>query len=199
MNIAIILSEMPTWKKMPIYDGLRISHQELVDMFAFSASLGQNYTGWWMVKESCPSRIWSSVGFMDDPRCFGVVIEVLDATGNEDPEIGALSVQFLATGDVRNSPAQSAPTLARSQPITGDWGITIPYVKLFFGQDTGGDEVYGDGDVIMIQFSELTDKALMVPNDLDKETLDKLLVFDQNLGDDYEGRWLAPDLIRVRQ
>jgi hypothetical protein len=184
---------------MPIYDDLQISHLELVDMLAFSESLGQDYTGWWIVKERCPWRIYSPIRFIDGPPCVGIVIEVLDASGNESPEIGGLNVQFLATGDVRNFPAQSAPTLARSQPITGDWGITIPYVKQFFGTDTGGDQIYGDGDIIIIQFSELTDKSLMVSAQLDKETLDKLLEFDQRLGDDYEGRWLAPDLIRVRQ
>lgn len=172
---------------------------ELVDMFAFSQGLGQGYIGQWLVKDRCPWRIYSTTRFVDGPPCFGVLIEVVDATGNENPEIGTLTVRFLATGDVRNSPCQSAPTVASSLPITGDWGITIPFVKQFFaqGQGSDGDEVYGIGDRIILQFSELTDRAGIMSNDMDKATLDRLLYFDQSLGTDYEGRWLAADLIRV--
>ena len=108
---------------------------EVVDMFAFSQSLGQAYTGQWLVKDRCPWRIFSTSRFVDGPPCFGVLIKVMDATGNGNPEIGVLTVRFLVTGDVRNSPCQSAPTTANSLPITGDWGITIPFVKEFFAQD----------------------------------------------------------------
>ena len=149
------------------------------------------------MKDACPWRIFSQFRFVDGPPCFGILIEVLDAAGNEDPQIGILTVRFLATGDVRNVPCQSAPTVAQSQPIAGDWGITIPYVKQFFGQDGGGDQIYGAGDQLFIEFSELTDRAGMVSATLDKDTVDKLLYFDQHLGAGYEGRWLGSNLIRV--
>ena len=197
MNIAVIISERPTWKKQPVYDGMPISMSEIVDMFAFSQRLGQAYTGQWLVKDRCPWRIYSTSRFVDGPPCFGVLIEVRDATGNENPEIGVLTVRFLATGDVRNSPCQSASTTASCLPITGDWGITIPFVKHFFAQDRANNEVYGNGVQIFLQFSELTDRAGIVSDNMDKATLDSLLYFDQSLGTDYEGRWMAADQIRV--
>lgn len=193
----MIISELPTWKKMPVYDGMPISKLELVEMFAFSVSLGQDYTGQWLIKDRCPWRIYSQIPFIDGPPCFGVLIEVLDITGHESPEIGELTVAFLSSGDVRNSPCQSAPTVAQSLPITGDWGITIPYVKTFFAQDGADDDAYTENDKIFLQFSELTDRAGITSAQMDKETLEMLFYFDQSLGADYEGRWLAADLIRV--
>ena len=195
--LAILLSERPTWKKRPVYDGLQISMVELIDMFEFSSGLGQNYTGQWMVKDACPWKIYSEAKFFDGPPCFGVLIEILDVTGNGGPEIGKLTVKFLVSGDVRNSPTQSAPTTAASSPITGDWGITIPRVQEFFAQDGGNDQGYGNGDQIFLQFSELTDRAGIKTTQMTKDVLDKLLYFDQKLGKDYTGEWLSANLIKV--
>jgi len=50
---------------------------------------------------------------------------------------------------------------------------------------------------MFLQFSELTDRAGIVSDNMDKATLDSLLYFDQSLGTDYEGRWMAADQIRV--
>ena len=84
-----------------------------------------------------------------------------------------------------------------SVPITGDWGITIPYVKIFFAQDGASDDVFTENDKIFMQFSEQTDRAGITSSQMDKQTLDRLFYFDQSLGADYEGRWLAADFIRV--
>ena len=197
VNIAVIVSERPTWKKVPVYDGLAISKFELFEMFAFSQSLGQEYSGKWLVKEACPWKIFSSTRFVDGPPCFGVLIEILDIAGNDNPEIGLLTVRFLESGDVRNSPCQSAPAIAGSLPITGDWGITIPFVESFYARNNGADEVYGRSDVLYVQFSELTDRAGLIAAQMDKTTLDQIFFFDQGLGTDYEGQWVTADLVMV--
>ena len=199
--IAVIISERPTWKKLPVYDGLAISKSEIDEMFEFSHDLGSDYTGRWLVRPPpdgrCPWKIFSATRFVDGPPCFGVVIEILDIDGNEDPQIGELFVRFRESGDVRNSPAQSAPTVAVSSPITGDWGITIPYVSILQAEDGGGDEVYGEDDRIYVTFSEETDRASITSATMDKETLDRLLYFDQSLGSDYTGRWESNSRITI--
>jgi len=197
VNIAVIVSERPTWKKLPVYDGLAISKFELLEMFAFSQSLGQEYSGKWLVKAACPWKIFSSTRFVDGPPCFGVLIEILDIAGNGNPQIGLLTVRFLESGDVRNSPCQSAPAIAGSLPITGDWGITIPFVERFYARNNGADEVYGRSDELFVKFSELTNRAGLIAAQMDKTTLDQIFFFDQGLGTDYEGLWLEPDLVRV--
>ena len=102
-----------------------------------------------------------------------------------------MTVRVNPQGDLRNFPAQSAPTSVVSGPITGNWGITIPYVSLFYGVAplAGYGEGWNTTAQIVMEFSEPTDRAGLGGGVLNKTVTDQLFNFDQSLGADYTGQW----------
>lgn len=55
------------------------------------------------------------------------------------------------------------------------------------------DDVYGENDVITIFFDRSTDE----PTVTSREDLDRILVFNPSLGDDYTGMWISPSVLEI--
>ena len=145
-------------------------------LFSFSASLGADYAGQWLTRSV-------------------FVITVLDLTGSGPPAIGSFTLSVKTSALLRNYPPQSAPTVALSPPLVGNWGTITPRIVSFVASGTNG--IYSRGCNFTITFRPPTNFANLPRNGLTKGQIDSILQFSQNLGADYSGSWLDSTMLRI--
>ena len=80
--------------------GQLVSKKDVDSMFNFHCSLGIYYAGTWETRQIFVITIWNA-----NDAC--------------DPILGEFSLSVNASGNIRNSPPQSAPNEAQSPTLTG--------------------------------------------------------------------------------
>ena len=198
--MAIVLNEHPSWNGRSVYNGQSVSQAEVDLMLSFSQKLGRSYQGQWIDLSVCPAEIYTNQPPFDGPPCVGIVITVTDITDAAPPQIGVLQVRFLETGNVRNDPPQSDVTTALSQPLSGNWGIPIPKILSFTAAPPANVLVqnYSDGTQFTLVFDEATDRAGLGSAWFGKTDVDMLLIFSQNIGANYRGKWTSTSILVIQ-
>lgn len=145
-------------------------------VFSFNQSPGADYTGAW----SAPDTL---------------VITVVDSTGSAPPTIGGLVLTFQPGNGVKNAAATSVDSTGSSPAATGNWGSRAgPTITSAAADDPDdADAVYGDEDSITVTFSEDTNQVAVAT----KGAIDTIFSFNQSLGTDYTGAWLAADTLVI--
>eukprot|EP00163_Fabomonas_tropica_P026558 TRINITY_DN4929_c0_g1_i1.p1 TRINITY_DN4929_c0_g1~~TRINITY_DN4929_c0_g1_i1.p1 ORF type:complete len:2752 (-),score=612.36 TRINITY_DN4929_c0_g1_i1:92-8347(-) len=134
----------------------------------FNTSLGSNYTATWL--SSTQLRI-----------------TIVDATvGGSKPAIGSLAVT--STGTLLTDPTGfTLPSASTSPLLTGDWG-TAPgpsIISIVANDPDDGDQVYSDGDVVIVTFNMATNK----PSVSTFADVNALLSFSTDMHANYSGTW----------
>ncbi len=144
---------------------------DLDAVFEWSQNLGSNYTGIWHSRQV-------------------LVITILNAAGVTPPTINGLKVSVRQSGNLRNYPPSAAPSTS-SAVLTGNWGMTLPFIIGFVGSDPHArDSVYGPGDALTLSFDRDTDMAALGFEKVGKSVVDDLFIFSRTIGADYTGRWV---------
>ena len=118
---------------------------ELIDLFAFSESLGAAFTGLFI-----------------DPET--LIITIVDSTPNGSPAVDQFTMRIIADGDndLKSGTGTSLASEFDSKPagifLTGSFGKKSgPAIQAIIADDPDKpDDVFGDGDTITIKFLEPT-------------------------------------------
>eukprot|EP00163_Fabomonas_tropica_P011118 TRINITY_DN2164_c0_g1_i2.p1 TRINITY_DN2164_c0_g1~~TRINITY_DN2164_c0_g1_i2.p1 ORF type:complete len:1432 (+),score=338.63 TRINITY_DN2164_c0_g1_i2:411-4706(+) len=140
---------------------------QLDALFAFSNSLGDDYTGAWTDLKT-------------------LVITMVDVSNAGDTTISGMTVTAQAGGNLRNLRGDSQPSES-SQAFSGDWGNNnAPAISGFVANDPDdADTVYGNADTLTITFDTATNKPAVTS----KTDIDNILTFSASLGTAYTGTW----------
>jgi len=141
-----------------------------------NATLGTDYVGSWI----SPSVL---------------EIRMVDASGATPPEVGALTLEVLTGGNLRNGVGTSLSSNATSLPLIGSFGQRAgPTIISLIADDPGAVTAgFSAGDTITIRFSEPTNRPAVAT----KANIDALLSFSESLSDDYTGQFTNPLTLKI--
>ncbi len=149
----------------------------LDNLFVFSQSIGDNYSGSWLNSRT-------------------LLINIEDATSEDPPTVGDLVLTVKSSGGLKDSAGTSLSSTSVSPPLSGTFGTKDgPFITSVVAEDPdGADAIYGNDDTITVRFSEPINEPDPTPETagLSKSDLDAIFSFSQNLGDDYSGEWKNP-------
>ena len=152
-------------------------------IFAFSKSLGSEYTGEWANCTLYPGKVF--------PGCQSFIITIKNASGASPPTVFGLQATLLETGNIRNYPSASAPSSGLGPVMQGNFGPSSVYVERLVADDPGNLHTRFDvDDVILLMFNMPTNRADMQLNQIyDKDAVDGFIRFSTELARDYIGVW----------
>lgn len=136
--------------------------------FSFSKDLESNY-----------SAVWTSDTHL--------VVTIHSISGLIPPAIGELTVTVLLEANLLNKMETSLPSISTSPPLQGNWGERPgPAILSIVASDpSNGDAVFGNGDEILVTFSEPTNSPAVST----RAELNILFDFSHPLGTNYIGTW----------
>jgi hypothetical protein len=213
-TITLVLSERTDRGGLPEV----VSRQQIDSFLSFNQNLGANYSGQWL-----ESGVWvSPVGpgvIPDVPYSRILKITIHNTSGAWPPTIDTLRATFLPSARIRNVPPVCAPASSTSPVLSGDFGpsqITIKGISARGDVNCDGecDSVYGDGDVIDIEFGQ---EVTMCMDDcgcqqgnasspfcvrrfdgiVSQGALDASYSWSHPLGTAYYGEWLTRRILRL--
>ena len=181
-------------------DGKYLGKAEVDRLLTFSHFLAANY-----------SAVWHS--------SMQLQITLLNVTKSQ-AQIGQLTISIAAeaNGDgrlpgMRNVPPVCAPRTITSLPVSGNWGLSPPFINDFraVAGDNPADSVYGNSDEIVIDVCAggrgSRGEGGCAPTNtfnfetgqvLGKTSVLRMFAFSQDLGTDYEGVWENQNAFRIR-
>jgi hypothetical protein len=215
-TIKLILSERTDRGGLPEL----MTFEQVNSLLSFNQRIGSNYFGRWLQSGVWVSPLGSAI-IPDVPYSKVLEITILNASGASPPTVNTLRATFLPSAKVRNIPPVCTPASTVSPPLSGDFG---PSQIVIVGISARGDvnclhamcdSIFGDGDVIDIEFSEevtmcmsscacanLTDNSSKCVRPFDtsvsQEFLDISFEWSHNLGLIYYGLWLSRTVLRVQ-
>ena len=148
---------------------------DLDSVIIFSQGLGTNYVGTW----SSPSVL---------------TITVLDSTGGA-PTIGGLTLTVQASANLKNDLGTTLASTSLSPALTGSFGDRAgpSFTSLIAADPANDDAIFDTGDTITARFIEDTNE----PPVGNKNQLDDLFTFSQEIGDNYNAVWLNPRTLEI--
>ena len=169
----------------------QLSKADLDDLFIFSQSIGDDYSGKWL-------------------NALTLLITIEDAINLEaPPQIGKLTLQVKDdVVELRDEANSSEISTSVSPPLTGTFGNKAgPSITSLVALDPFANtkDRFGDGDTITVTFSEPTNEPDPTPNvpGLSKDDLDVLFKYLQggaeleSLGGDYRGEYIDPLILDI--
>jgi len=146
------------------------------NLFTFSQSLGNNYTG-----------------SFTDPQILEITI--VDSTGGS-PVVGTFRAKVNLDANLKDDSSTSLASVAESPPLSGTFETKEgPTILSIAAADSDGidDGIFNAGDTIKVKFSEPTNK----PPVATKVDLDSLFTFFTTLGADYTGLFIDPETLII--
>jgi len=152
------------------------------DLFTFTESLGDTYTGQWISADT-------------------FVITVTDVTGATPPIItGTTVTPTSTTTQILSADTTSTASTATSPVLSGNFGSFIssaPVITSLIADDPDDlDVIYSSGDIIVILFDSDTNTP-SGPGKLTEKDVNDLFTFSEPLGKIDEGEWVAPDKFMI--
>ena len=218
-TITLVLSEPTDRGGLPEH----VSFEQINAILSFNQNLGSHYTGRWTDNGVFTSPM--GPGFYPDiPYSSTLVITIHDTTGASPPTIDTLRATFRPAALVRNVPPVCSPASSTSPALSADFGPTnISIVGLSARGDlncgpaaaaAACDSVYGNGDVIDIEFSEdvtlcmescactnasasPADCARPLDLSVPQRLLNASLAWSAHLGAGYVGEWRSRSVLRI--
>jgi len=214
-TVTLVLSEPTDRGGLAEY----LTYAQVNSVVSFNMNLGSNYSARWL-----ESGVWVSPmgpGIVPDvPHSRILKITVHNTSGASPPTIDTLRATFLPSARIRNVPPVCTPASSTSPTLTADFGptqIDIVGISARGDVDCAGsvcDSVYGNGDVIDIQFSEditmcmqncscsnASDHSSTCVRPLDvsvaQHDVDSSFVWSHLLGAQYRAAWLNRQVLRI--
>ncbi len=152
------------------------------DLYAFTESLGESYTGQWNTADT-------------------FVIIITNTTGATPPIINVTTVTPTGITPILSADETSSPSIAESPVLSGNFGTFVPQQELIITSLVADDpdnldDVYSDGDTITITFNSDTNMPGREGMQT-KATVNNLFTFTEHLGKAYSGEWIAPDTYTI--
>ena len=214
-TITLVMSERTDRGGLPE----RVTYDEINSFLSFNQNLGSNYSGRWL-----GSGVWVSPlgpGIIPDvPYSSALEIVIHNTSGASPPTIDTLRATFKPSAMIRNVPPVCTPASSISSALTGDFGpsnISIVGISARGDVNCLGsecDSVYGDGDVIDIEFSGdvtmcMDDCGCVQANEsspdcvrrfdgfVAQDRLEASYSWSESLGTAYHGEWLSRKVLRL--
>eukprot|EP00163_Fabomonas_tropica_P017020 TRINITY_DN302_c0_g1_i1.p1 TRINITY_DN302_c0_g1~~TRINITY_DN302_c0_g1_i1.p1 ORF type:complete len:4597 (+),score=418.58 TRINITY_DN302_c0_g1_i1:1654-13791(+) len=115
-----------------------------------------------------------------------VINDVTNA--NPVPVIGSLTIST-TSAKVKLNDTETSELFTTTKVISGNWGLPPgpTFEALYFDDPDDGDNVYSDGDILVMYFNMKTNAVPLTT----KDEIDSLFTFSSTLGTDYSGIWLS--------
>jgi len=159
----------------------QLSKANLDDLFIFSQSIGDDYSGEWL-------------------NALTLEITIVDSENLESPPvIGELTITVRDdVVQLRDEANSSTASTSVSPPLAGTFGNKAgPFITSLVALDPFANTLdFGDGDTITVTFSDATNEPFKgVDNQVTQADVDRLFTFSISpleLADAYTGEWFNP-------
>jgi len=156
---------------------LAATRTDINKIFDFSQSLGAGYVGSWQ-------------------SATVLVITITDTSGATPPVPSVLTATVKASANLKNEAGTSLASTSIAV-LTGNFGLEPgPAIESATASDPFNDDaVFDTGDRFTLRFDKDTNQPFGPT--LDRDELDSLMIFSQQIGDDYSGTWVNAKTLRI--